>query len=151
VGYEISAGVILFRSQPRREFLILDYGSHWDFPKGHIERGEDAPTTAQRELREETGIQDFRLVPGYVERIRYVYRRSGEQMRKDVIYYLAETTGEEPVRLSHEHRAYAWVSYEEGLQRLTFRTARALLEKAHAFLEGSPQAFSATQAADPVQ
>jgi 8-oxo-dGTP pyrophosphatase MutT (NUDIX family) len=151
MGYEISAGVILFRRQPRREFLILDYGSHWDFPKGHIERGEDALAAAQRELHEETGIQDFRLVPGYVERMRYIYRRAGEQMRKDVIYYLAETTGDETVRLSHEHRAYAWVSYEEGLQRLTFKTARELLERAHVFLEVSPQAFSATQATDPAQ
>lgn len=138
MGYEVSAGVILFRNRPRREYLILDYGSHWDFPKGHIESGEDPVVTARRELAEETGIRDARIVPGYMERMRYFYRRAGEQMRKVVIYFLAETASGE-VTLSHEHCGYAWVSYEEGIQRLTFKTAKELLEKAHKFLETSPR------------
>ncbi|MBP1779713.1 MAG: Nudt, partial [candidate division NC10 bacterium] len=132
--YEVSAGVILFRNRSRREYLLLDYGSHWDFPKGHIEAGEDPVATARRELREETGIRDARFVSGYMERMRYFYRRAGEQIRKVVIYFLAETAGEE-VTLSHEHCGYGWVSYEEGLQRLTFKTAKDLLSKAHKFLE----------------
>ncbi len=137
MGYEVSAGVILFRTRKNREYLLLDYGSHWDFPKGHIEAGEDPVATARRELREETGIRDARFFSGYRERMRYFYRRAGEQMRKVVIYFLAETAGEE-ITLSHEHCGYAWVSYEEALQRLTFKTAKDLLSKAHKFLETSP-------------
>jgi 8-oxo-dGTP pyrophosphatase MutT (NUDIX family) len=147
MGHEVSAGVILFRNRPRREYLVLDYGSHWDFPKGHIETGEDPLATARRELREETGIRNARFVSGYTERMRYFYRKAGEQMRKVVIYFLAETEGEE-VTLSHEHCGYAWVSYEEGLDRLTFRTAKDLLTKAQSFLEVSTSSFDARQAAD---
>lgn len=140
MGYEVSAGVIVFRNRPQPEYLLLDYGSHWDFPKGHIEEGEDPVATARRELREETGIQDARFVSGYMERMRYSYRRAGEQMRKVVIYFLAETAGE-AVTLSSEHSGYAWVSYAEGLQRLTFKTAKDLLSKAHKSLE-APLPFS---------
>ena len=142
MGYEVSAGVILFRTRANREYLLLDYGSHWDFPKGHIEAGEDPVATARRELREETGIRDAQFVSGYMERMRYFYRRAGEQMRKVVIYFLAETAGER-VTISHEHCGYAWVSYEEGLQRLTFKTAKELLAKAHNFLEDSPPLIEA--------
>jgi len=141
--YEVSAGVILFRTRANREYLLLDYGSHWDFPKGHIEEGEDPVATARRELREETGIRDARFVSGYLERMRYFYRKAGEQMRKVVIYFLAETAGEE-VTLSHEHCGYAWASYEEALQRLTFKTAKDLLSKAHSFLEGSRPRMEST-------
>jgi len=141
--YEVSAGVILFRTRANREYLLLDYGSHWDFPKGHIEEGEDPVATARRELREETGIRDARFVSGYLERMRYFYRKAGEQMRKVVIYFLAETAGEE-VTLSHEHCGYAWASYEEALQRLTFKTAKDLLSKAHSFLEGARPRMEAT-------
>ena len=141
--YEVSAGVILFRTRANREYLLLDYGSHWDFPKGHIEEGEDPVATARRELREETGIRDARFVSGYLERMRYFYRKAGEQMRKVVIYFLAETAGEEVI-LSHEHCGYAWASYEEALQRLTFKTAKDLLSKAHRFLEGSRPRLEAT-------
>lgn len=136
MGYEVSAGVILFRNRAIREYLLLDYGSHWDFPKGHIEEGEDPVVTARRELREETGIRDARFVSGYMERMRYFYRKAGEQMRKVVIYFLAETAGEE-VTLSHEHCGYTWAPYEEAIERLTFKTAKDLLSTAHKFLEAS--------------
>lgn len=134
MGREISAGVILVRNNPRREYLLLDYGSHWDFPKGHIEPGEDPQTTAARELQEETGIRDARIVPGFKESMRYFYRKAGEGMLKVVIFFLAETpTGE--VTLSHEHSGYVWLPYEDALKRLTFKNARDLLAKAQAFLD----------------
>ena len=142
MGYEISAGVILFRTHPRREYLILDYGSHWDFPKGHIEPGEDPATTARRELEEETGIRDPRFLPGYEQRMSYAYRRAGELMRKVVLYFLAETAAAEVV-LSHEHCGYVWASYDEALSRLTFPTAKDLLAKAQQFLEAKPPASDA--------
>ena len=141
--YEISAGVILFHRQPRHEYLILNYGAHWDFPKGHIEPGEDPPTTARRELREETGVQEVDFFPGFRQRMRYSYRRAGEDVRKVVIYFLAETAGEQ-VTLSHEHCGFAWAGYEDALRRLTFRTAKELLTKAQKFLEISVPADRVT-------
>ena len=132
MGREISAGVILVRNNPRREYLLLDYGSHWDFPKGHIEPGEDPQTTAARELQEETGIRDARFVPGFRESMRYFYRKAGEGMLKVVIFFLAETpTGE--VTLSHEHSGYLWLPYEEAVKRLTFKNARELLAKVESY------------------
>jgi 8-oxo-dGTP pyrophosphatase MutT (NUDIX family) len=148
--HEVSAGVILFRSQSGREYLLLDYGSHWDFPKGHIEEGEDPYTTAKRELQEETGIQDARFVSGYLQRMRYFYRRGGERRRKVVIYFLAETAAEQ-VTLSHEHSGYVWAAYDDALQRLTFQTARALLQKAHEFLEQRSQPLPIHLSTDPVE
>jgi 8-oxo-dGTP pyrophosphatase MutT (NUDIX family) len=133
MGREISAGVILFRNEPQREYLLLDYGSHWDFPKGHIEAGEDPQITAARELQEETGIRDARFVPGFKESMRYFYRKAGEGMLKVVIYFLAETPSGN-VTLSDEHAGYLWLPYETALKRLTFKNARDLLTKAHAFL-----------------
>lgn len=137
MGREISAGVILFRNQLEREFLLLDYGSHWDFPKGHIEAGENPQTTAARELQEETGVRDARFVPGFKEGMRYFYRKAGEGMLKVVIYFLAETPSGN-VTLSDEHAGYLWLPYEPALKRLTFKNARDLLTKADAFLNAKP-------------
>ena len=137
MGREISAGVVLFRITGQREYLLLDYGAHWDFPKGHIEKGEEPQITAARELQEETGIRNAQFIPGFKESMRYFYRKGGEGMLKVVIYFLAETpTGN--VTLSSEHSGYLWLPYEEALKRLTFRNARDLLSKANAFLEGMP-------------
>ena len=136
---EVSAGIILFRYHPGREYLLLDYGSHWDFAKGHMETGENPETTAARELQEETAVRDARFIPGFSESMRYFYRKAGENVLKMVIYFLAETpTGN--VTISREHAGYAWLSYEDALQRLTFNNARELLTKAQAFLDGRPPA-----------
>src|SRR4051812_14012705 len=55
---EFSGGFILFRQTAGGPvYLLLDYGRHWDYPKGHLEAGESAWQAAVRELREETGIR----------------------------------------------------------------------------------------------
>ena len=137
MGHEISAGVILFRRRPRREYLVLNYGSHWHFPKGHIEAGEDPQTTARRELQEETGVRDAQFASGFEESMHYFYRKTGEDMRKVVVYFLAETASRD-VTLSHEHCGYLWLPYEATLERLTFKNARDLLAKAEGFLQREP-------------
>src|ERR1043165_6610877 len=102
---ERSAGLIIFREDPdgRRLYLLLDYGKHWDYPKGHIEKGEDEVAAAPRELKEETGIEDAKLIEGFRDPIVYFFRGiSKELIRKEVVFLLAETQTKD-VKLSHEH------------------------------------------------
>ena len=134
---EISAGVILFRQAPQPHYLLLHYESgHWDFPKGHIETGEDAQETARRELKEETGISEIRFLDGYKATLRYFFRQKGIGIFKVVIYFLAETDQSE-VTLSYEHIGCDWLPYEAALERLTFKNSRDLLVKAHEHLQAS--------------
>lgn len=131
---EISAGVILFRRTPEPVYLLLHYESgHWDFPKGHIEPGEDAQQTATRELKEETGISEISFVDGYKQTLRYFFRQKGVGIFKIVIYFLAET-GQSEVSLSHEHIGFDWLPYDLTMSRLTFKNSQDLLAKAHEHL-----------------
>jgi 8-oxo-dGTP pyrophosphatase MutT (NUDIX family) len=131
---EISAGVILFRRAPEPLYVLLHYGSgHWDFPKGHIETGEDAQQTAKRELKEETGIAEACFVDGYKQTLRYFFRQKGIGIFKTVIYFLAETDQSE-ISLSHEHIGFDWLPYDLAMARLTFKNSRDLLVKAHEHL-----------------
>ena len=41
----------------------------WDFAKGNIEKNEDELETLKRELKEETGISDFKLIKNFKEKI----------------------------------------------------------------------------------
>jgi bis(5'-nucleosidyl)-tetraphosphatase len=132
---EISAGVILFRRAPEPLYVLLHYGSgHWDFPKGHIETGEDAQQTAKRELKEETGISEACFVGGYKQTLRYFFRQKGIGIFKTVIYFLAETDQSE-ISLSHEHIGFDWLPYDLAMARLTFKNSQDLLAKAREHLQ----------------
>ena len=52
-----SCGVLLFRSEPKRSFLLMRHADRWDLPKGHVDQGETETQCALRELWEETGIE----------------------------------------------------------------------------------------------
>jgi len=64
---ERSAGTIIFREEGGKTYyLLLNYPRgtrrpepYWDFPKGHIEKGEKLVDTAIRETEEETGLADI--------------------------------------------------------------------------------------------
>ncbi len=59
---EVDAAGGLVRNRRDDCLLIKRYGL-WDLPKGHREAGEDIETTAIREVREETGVNELELGP----------------------------------------------------------------------------------------
>jgi 8-oxo-dGTP pyrophosphatase MutT (NUDIX family) len=130
--HEKSCGVVLRNNE---HYLLLHYESgHWDFPKGHVEKGEAEEQTAQRELREETGIAHAEIVPGFRETISYFYNLKGKTRRKEVVFFLM-TTFQREVNLSHEHIGFLWLPYDAALKQLTFKNAKDVLTKAHEFFQ----------------
>jgi len=139
---EKSAGAVIFRRENSKIFyLLLHYpgASHraekdyWDFPKGHIERGEKIEETVKREVFEETGLKDIEILPGFKETINYFFKFEGKNILKFVTFFLAQTK-EKDVKISFEHIGYEWLPYEEAIKRLTFQNSREVLKKAHEFL-----------------
>lgn len=119
-----------------RYYLLLLYSAgHWDFPKGGIEEGETEVEAVVREVYEETGIREIELIDGFRQTIQYSYKSQQGEVRKSVVFYLAKT-GTFDVRLSHEHKGYAWLKYEDAMDQLTYNTAKSVLRVANVFLNG---------------
>jgi 8-oxo-dGTP pyrophosphatase MutT (NUDIX family) len=139
---ERSAGFVVYRVSPSAgadeiEFLLLDYGRHWDFPKGHVEGDEDDLTTAKRELKEETGISGVIEVPGFQREVTYYFRHKRNGLvRKTVVFFLAECATCKIV-LSREHVGFDFLSFEEAVKRLTFPSARQVLRAAWEHLKST--------------
>jgi bis(5'-nucleosidyl)-tetraphosphatase len=132
---EKSCGAVVFTKNVEVNYLLLRYeAGHWDFVKGNVEPNESEKDTVIRELKEETSIVDARFIDGFREKITYFYRRQGNTIHKEVVFFLIEAHTEK-VALSCEHVGYDWLNYQHAMEKLTFKNARSVLQNAHEILK----------------
>jgi bis(5'-nucleosidyl)-tetraphosphatase len=133
---EKSCGAVVFtKKENTTQYLLLNYAAgHWDFVKGNQEPNEAEKQTVDRELKEETGITDAVYIEGFREPIAYFYRRQGLTIHKEVVFYLMESHTDK-VQISFEHIGYTWLDYQHAMEKLTFKNAKDVLQKAHDFLK----------------
>ena len=145
--FEKSVGAVVFREEKGSPvFLLLQYPSknkdYFGFVKGHQELEETDEQTLRRELKEETGIKEIKIIPGFQEKEEYIFRDIYNNpdepplVKKKVIYYLAETKTKR-VKISKEHLGYKWLRLEEAKRILKFKQSKEIIEKAFIFLKNS--------------
>jgi len=132
---QISAGGVAFRwkdSEPEIAIVSMKPKLRWQLPKGIVDPGESPEVTAIREVREEAGVETERL--GLIETIEYWYRsvRDGEPVRyhKFVHFYLLQYLSGDVAEHDHEIEEARWVSFEEAIEMLDFKSEREVVEKA---------------------
>ncbi|HSQ49511.1 MAG TPA: NUDIX domain-containing protein [Candidatus Deferrimicrobiaceae bacterium] len=133
---EKSCGAVVFlKKDNQTRYLLLNYAAgHWDFVKGNVEPNEAEKQTVTRELQEETGITDAKFIDGFREPIGYFYRRQGLTVHKEVVFFIMETKTEQ-VQISFEHIGFIWLDYKHAMEKLNFKNAKDVLQKAHDFLK----------------
>jgi bis(5'-nucleosidyl)-tetraphosphatase len=131
-----SYGVIPFAKQDNgiKFLLIQQTQGHWSFPKGHPNNDENEIDAAKRELYEETGIKNILIVPNLRLEENYFFKKGKTTIYKTVVYFLGEVTDTKVDIQEEEVQDYRWVSYEEGINLITFKEAKKLLSQAYEFL-----------------
>jgi bis(5'-nucleosidyl)-tetraphosphatase len=148
ISFEKSVGAVVFRkSDGAVMYLLLHYRSgHWDFPKGHVEEKETEHETLIREVAEEAGLTDLKILPDFKTQVRFFYRAGKEEkerrkkegrfanVSKKVVYYIAETKTKN-VQTSFEHTGFEWLGYADALSRITYANSKNILKKADKHLK----------------
>ena len=129
---ETSCGVVLVNFG---SVLLLQYPQgHWGFPKGHYEPEDGVyQQTALRELEEETGISEVRMLDDWRMRTFYTFTRKGRKVEKEVFWFIGETD-EYDITLSHEHRNFMWLEWDDAENQLNFEQSNEVLRGARAQL-----------------
>lgn len=132
--YEKSCGAVIFtRENGKIRYVLAQHlGGHYDFPKGHMEPGETEQQTALREVFEEVHLQPI-LLDGFREEIEY---SPAKDVYKQVVFYLAEYSGQQIIPQPEELRGASLVSFTEAMALLTYENSKQLLMKAHYKLTG---------------
>jgi ADP-ribose pyrophosphatase YjhB (NUDIX family) len=95
---EPTAGGVIFRRNPDQKnqleiLLIQDAKNRWTIPKGHIEEGETARETAEREINEETGLKEMKVM-GWLGKINFRYRRVSSLVLMTTDIFLVQALGD---------------------------------------------------------
>ena len=138
---QVSAGGVAFRwrdSEPEIAIVSVKPKRRWQLPKGIVDPGETPQLTAVREVREEAGIETDLIK--LIETIEYWYRsvRYGKPVRyhKFVHFYLLEYKSGDVANHDHEVEESRWVSFDEALELLDFKSERDVVEKAREMVAG---------------
>jgi 8-oxo-dGTP pyrophosphatase MutT (NUDIX family) len=129
---EFSAGGLVVRRFHGRPFIAavrVKKGTVLALPKGHIEKGESGAEAAQREVREEAGI-DGELVEKLGD-VEYWYARGGERVFKVVSFFLLDyRSGSVRDYQREEVDGAEWVPLEDAPRLLAYKGEREMAETA---------------------
>lgn len=109
---------------PGNKILVCNQnGNSWSLPKGHLDPSEDAEQAAIREIYEETGVQDVKIIEelGSYERARIGKDGIGENLDqpKHITFFLCVTNQEELAPIDPENPSADWLPIQDVADRLT--------------------------------
>lgn len=121
---EPTAGGIVFRRNAKTNkieiLLIQDAKDRWTIPKGHIEEGEQAKETAEREIREETGLEKVNVL-GWLGKINFRYRRQQSLVLMTTEIFLAQAQGDtDKLKPEDWMNGIKWFEASEALDKIEY-------------------------------
>lgn len=127
----IEAGGGLVKNK-KGQFLFIFRRGRWDLPKGKTEPFENIEKTALREVQEECGINELKLVEKITDTY-HIYEQKGQWIIKRTYWYaMFHNGGEQPVPETNEDITKAvWVEKEEinKLMENMFKSVGELVDR----------------------
>jgi diadenosine hexaphosphate hydrolase (ATP-forming) len=125
-----SGGVVFRRNKKTNEveiLLIQDAKDRWTIPKGHIEEGETAKETAEREIREEAGLEDMRVL-GWLGKIHFRYRRQQSLVLMTTQIYLVQAVGDtNKLKKEEWMNGIGWFGFHKALDMIEYEDIGKLM------------------------
>ena len=127
---ETTAGGIVWRRNTAGEVEILllqDIKGRWSIPKGHIEEGESPKETAEREITEETGLKEMRIMD-WLGKTSFRYRRQNSLVLMTTQIYLVEAKGDtNKIEKEDIYKSLEWLPVNRALEVIQYEDIGKLI------------------------
>lgn len=124
-----AGGVLTREVEGRTQALLIHRRGVWDLPKGKQDRGETIPRCAVREVNEELGIDDARIVAP-LGRTRHGYPDGKHFALKTTHWYRMRSEARQfRPQASEQIEAVAWFRLDDAIRHLAFDGLKTLLER----------------------
>jgi 8-oxo-dGTP pyrophosphatase MutT (NUDIX family) len=127
---EPTAGGVVFRRDKENGveiLLIQDAKDRWTIPKGHIEEGETAQQTAQREIGEEAGLTNTEIL-GWLGKIHFRYRRVDKLVLMTTQIYLVRALGDtDAIQKEDWMKGIKWFKFHDALDAIEYEDIGKLM------------------------
>ncbi|MEI6169525.1 MAG: NUDIX domain-containing protein [Candidatus Saccharibacteria bacterium] len=130
---EYTAGGVVFRvKNAQLEFLLLqDVKGRWSIPKGHVESGETLEQTAIREIGEETGLMDIKIIDK-LDKINFFYRMNGKLIFMTTFVFLMESLDLNETVTPEKSEGIvdvSWFDEMAAIRAIEYKATKVLLEE----------------------
>jgi len=97
-----------------KHLLLIHRKGKWDLPKGKLDKKESLEHCAVREVKEETGLKEVRLIESLLTTY-HVYDESGKHILKETHWYLMHADGRQALhpQTDEEINELKWIKSEE--------------------------------------
>lgn len=121
---ETTSGGIIFRrakSNGQIEILLIqDAKNRWTIPKGHVEPGEEPKQTAEREIQEETGLQEMKMY-NWLGKVHFRYRRAQTLVLMTMHIYLVQAAGDtDKVKPEDWMTGIEWIPAQDAVDKIAY-------------------------------
>lgn len=126
---EAAGGLVVNKD---KEMLFIFRRGKWDLPKGKMEEGETPEICAEREIEEETGVNQLQLIHKIIDTY-HIYEERGQQILKKTYWFYFTTyfEGTPKPQIEEDISSISWIGKENLAMPLsnTYDSIMDVIEK----------------------
>ena len=110
------------------QYLFIFRRGKWDLPKGKMDEGESVAQTALREVEEECGLKNLKIISPLMNTYHYYSEKKKNVLKRTHWFLMSTVSTEVVIEKEEDIEDYAWLEKEKILSHISQNSFPNILE-----------------------